>query len=186
MKKRVINGVNLRTEWNTFKHLAKVYKWMDKLEYKENWAHKGTYRVDLPYSHPETMLPVPKVGEVRHFFDDGKIRESRHFIATITDVIPFKKTPQKIKKVIKQEILSCYWLYAYKPDYVVKARIPKYDDKPIYFIRTKDGGWFSIDFMGWWMSGRLMDADFNWEEYQAERARELEKWRNKQKINKNE
>jgi hypothetical protein len=40
--------------------------------------------------------------------------------------------------------------------------------------------------MGWWMSGRLMDADFNWEEYKTEQARELEEWRNKQKTNKNE
>lgn len=46
MKKRVINGINLRTEWNTVKRLTKIYKWMDKIEYKENWAHKGTYRVE--------------------------------------------------------------------------------------------------------------------------------------------
>ena len=78
MKKRVINGVNLRTEWNTFKHLAKIFARLDKLEHKEKWATKGTHNVDLPYSHPETKLPVPQLGEVRHFFDDGKMRDSRH------------------------------------------------------------------------------------------------------------
>ena len=40
--------------------------------------------------------------------------------------------------------------------------------------------------MGWWMAGRLMDSDFNWEEFQAEQARELEEWRNKQKNKNNE
>jgi hypothetical protein len=182
MKKRVINGINLRTEWNTFKHLAKIYKWMDILEDKERWAKSGPFKVDLPYSHPETMNDVPKVGEVRHFFDDGKIKESRHFIATIIEVIPFNKVPNKLKKIIKLERLSCYWLYAYETDYVIKASIPKYDKKPIYFVRTKDGGWFSIDYNGWWMSGRLMDKDFNWEEFLEEQEREIEEFRKKHNI----
>ena len=39
---------------------------------------------------------------------------------------------------------------------------------PIWFTRTKDGGWFSIDFMGWWMSGRLMDVGFDFEEWKKE------------------
>ena len=182
MKKRVINGINLRAEWNTFKRLTKIYKWMDNIEHKENWAHKGTYRIDLPYSHPETMHDVPKVGDVRHFFDDGKIKESRHFMATIIEVIPFKKANQKLKKIWKKERWSCYWLYAYETDYFVKASIPKYDEKPIWFVRTKDGGWFSIDYNGWWMSGRLMDASFNWEEFLEEQEREIEEFRKKHNI----
>lgn len=168
MKKRVINGVNLRTEWNTFKRLTKIFKWMDNIEHKEKWATKGKHTVDLPYSHPETMLPVPQVGEVRHFFDDGKMRDSRHYMATVTKVIPYKKASQKLKKAWKKERWSCYWLYAYETDYFVKASIPKYDEMPIWFARTKDGGWFSIDFMGWWMSGRLMDAGFDFEEWKKE------------------
>lgn len=168
MEKRVINGVNLRTEWNVFKRLTKIYKWMDNIEHKEKWATKGKHNVDLPYNHPEIMLPVPKVGEVRHFFDDGKMRESRHYMATITKVIPYKKASQKLKKVWKKERWSCYWLYAYETDYFIKASIPKYDEMPIWFARTKDGGWFSIDFMGWWMSGRLMEAGFDFEEWKKE------------------
>lgn len=186
MKKRVINGINLRTEWNTFKRLSKIYKLMDINEHKERWAVKGAHNVDLPYSKSETMLPVPQVGEVRHFFDDGKMRESRHYMATITKVIPYKKASQKLKKAWKKERWNCYWLYAYETDYFVKASIPKYDKMPIWFVRTKDGGWFSIDFMGWWMSGRLMPSTFNWEEYLIEQEREIEEWRNKQKASKNE
>ena len=182
MKKRVINGINLRAEWNTFKRLTKIYKWMDKLDDSERWATKGTHNVYLPYSHPETMHDVPKVGDVRHFFDDGKIKESRHFMATIIEVIPFKKANQKLKKIWKKERWSCYWLYAYETDYFVKASIPKYDEKPIWFVRTKDGGWFSIDYNGWWMSGRLMDASFNWEEFLEEQEREIEEFRKKHNI----
>lgn len=182
MRKRIINGVNLRTEYNTFKKVSKIFKWMDKLDDKMKWATKGTHNVDLPYSHPEIMLPIPKVGEVRHFFDDGKVKESRHYMATITEVIPYKRASQKLKKVWKKERWSCYWLYAYETDYFIKASIPKYDEKSIWFVRTKDGGWFSIDYNGWWMSGRLMAADFNWEEYKAELERELEELRNKHNI----
>ena len=51
---------------------------------RERWAGKRIYKVDWPYNNPSHMLPIPQVGEVRHFFDDGKMRESRHYIATIT------------------------------------------------------------------------------------------------------
>ena len=46
--------------------------------------------------------------------------------------------------------------------------IPEYDNKPIWFVRSKYGGWFSIDYMGCLMSGRLMGADFNYEEWKNE------------------
>lgn len=40
------------------------------------------------------MEPVPKIGDKHHFFDDGKMRESRHFIAEVLSVI----TPEKAKQ----------------------------------------------------------------------------------------
>lgn len=41
------------------------------------------------------MEPVPKIGDKHHFFDDGKIRESRHFIAEVLSVI----TPEEAKQI---------------------------------------------------------------------------------------
>jgi hypothetical protein len=43
--------------------------------------------------------------------------------------------------------MDCYWLYAPETDYFIKA---EYDDEeePAYFVRTKDGGWFSLGFFG--------------------------------------
>lgn len=137
------------------------------------------------------LKPVPKIGSSYHFFDDGKIRESRHYIATVLDVI----TPEQTKNIMfsraDDEVsfeISLYeiwrneinehrqstnfkviaagvsmevgspWLYAEETDYFIKCSIPEYDENDVWFVRTVNGGWFSLDTNSWWMSGEL-DVD---------------------------
>lgn len=50
------------------------------------------------------------------------------------------------------------WLYAEKTDYFIKCSIPDYDENPIIFVRTVNGGWFSMDVTSMWQSGEL-DVD---------------------------
>mgnify|MGYP003436457724 CR=1 FL=1 len=38
---------------------------------------------------------VPQVGEKLHFFDDGKISDSRHYMAVVTHVL----TPEQAKQI---------------------------------------------------------------------------------------
>lgn len=153
-----------RSDRKQFKKLAKIFREMDRMENKIRWARTGKHSVNLPIR----KQPVPVVGEVRHFFDDGKMRDSRHYMATVIEVIPYKRACQKLKKTWKRERWDCYWLYAYETDYFVKCRISKYDEKPIYFVRTQDGSWFSIDYDGTWMSGRMMERGFDWEQTKKE------------------
>ncbi len=90
--------------------------------------------------------PVPEVGKEYHTFDDGKISPSRHSITTITEVIPFSEFKDTdVLEIWHLEVEDCYWLYATETDYFVKA---EYDDEMVYFVRTKDGGWFSLGFFG--------------------------------------
>jgi hypothetical protein len=46
-------------------------------------------------------------------------------------------------------------LYAEETDYFVKCSIPKYDENDIWFVRTINGGWFSLNTVNTWMAGRL-------------------------------
>ena len=122
------------------------------------------------------LKPVPKIGESYHFFDDGKITPMRHAIATITEIITLEeakeiiistprdydvKTGQNVfinmslHDIWVEEKRHIDWIYAEDTDYIVKADIPEYDKDPIYFARTKNGGWFSMDVTSWWQSGRL-------------------------------
>lgn len=122
------------------------------------------------------MKEIPKIGKEYHFFDDGKISDGRHFIATIIELIPINEakniiisTPRHYNVNTGQNLFvdmslydiwidekeRCDWIYADDTDYIIKASIPIYDDDPIYFARTKDGGWFSMDTTNWWQSGRL-------------------------------
>ena len=96
--------------------------------------------------------PIPEVGEEYHTFDDGKIKPSRHSIARVTEVIPFAEVNHEaLLEEWRQEVMDCYWLYATETDYFAMADDPDDDEEPMYFVRTQDGGWFSIGFWG----GRL-------------------------------
>ena len=98
---------------------------------------------------PYKLQPVPEVGKEYHIFDDGKIRPSRHELVVIDEIIAFKDLKdyydQKLLRAWKREIEECYWLYAKETDYVIKASIGQ-NNLPMYFVRTVDGGWFSINY----------------------------------------
>jgi hypothetical protein len=47
------------------------------------------------------------------------------------------------------------WLYAEETDYFIKCSIPDYDKNDVWFVRTVDGGWFSLNTVNDWMSGIL-------------------------------
>lgn len=101
---------------------------------------------------------IPEVGKEYHIFDDGKVRPSRHFIAKILEVIPFEDCKDEdLITAWKANVESYYWLFVPETDYFVKAE-SDFDEDYLYFVRTKDGGWFSMDITSWWQGARL-DTD---------------------------
>ena len=116
---------------------------------------------------------IPKIGKYYHFFDDGKLAASRHYICRVERII----TPEEAKSVIVEvpndyvdnikDAISLYdhwhdsempnndWLYAKDTDYFIEVSCPKYDENNLWFVRTKDGGWFSMDIQSSWQGGRL-------------------------------
>lgn len=101
-------------------------------------------------------MNLPEINKTYNYFDDGKIRESRRFPVTITEIIPFDMVDENTHTTWEMEHNQCDWLYAKTTDYFIKGIIK--EDTPDYkqefdviFARTIDGGWFSL---GWW-SGRL-------------------------------
>ncbi len=101
------------------------------------------------------LQPVPEVGKEYHIFDDGKISPSRHYLAKIVEVIPFEECSNKVLlETWAMEVQAYEWLYATATDYFIKAE-SDFDENLLYFVRTLDGGWFSIDFPGYWMGARL-------------------------------
>lgn len=128
---------------------------------------------------------VPVIGKQYHFFDDGKISHSRHYMATVVDIIsPEQAKDIKMNYQGMNILVSLYtiwreeidrhrqtgnfkvftnrsmdvgepWLYDEETDYFVKCSIPEYDENDIWFVRTINGGWFSLDTVNTWMAGRL-------------------------------
>ena len=99
---------------------------------------------------PEVQLQlsrVPNCGERFHFFDDGKTSPSRHFIVEIDRVISWDQVhSEDLLKEIITEQKDCNWLYAPVTDYVIHGQLLGTGIEPLWFIRTNEGGWFSIGF----------------------------------------
>jgi hypothetical protein len=128
---------------------------------------------------------IPVIGKQYHFFDDGKIRESRHYMATVLEKITpeqakdvyinrrWEDTPVSLYTIWIEEIdshrqsknfkvltsgsmeVGAPWLYTEETDYFIKCSIPNYDENDVWFVRTVDGGWFSLNTVDTWMAGRL-------------------------------
>lgn len=108
-------------------------------------------------------MKIPTAGKQYHFFDDGKIRESRHYMATVLEKITpeqtkdvyinrrWEDTPVSLYTIWREEIdrhrqgntfkvltsssmeFGAPWLYAEKTDYLIKCSIPDYDENDIEF-----------------------------------------------------
>jgi hypothetical protein len=87
------------------------------------------------------------------FLDDGKVRETRRYPVTITDIIPYNEIDVETLFIWKEETEIYHWLYAKETDYFIigNLMLGNGDIEKIVFVRTKNFGWFS---MGEW-SGRL-------------------------------
>ena len=108
--------------------------------------------------------PVPKVNQTCMFFDDGKISYSRMYQATVKQVMVYDDAPDKVKKAFECESKAHDWIWNKTTDYIIACDIKDYDNNLIWFARTVDGGWFSMDVDKSWQGGRL-DIDGKLEDY---------------------
>ena len=108
--------------------------------------------------------PIPKVNQTCMFFDDGKISYSRMYQATVKQVMVYDDAPDKVKKAFERESKTHDWIWNNTTDYIIACDIKDYDKNLIWFARTVDGGWFSMDVDKSWQGGRL-DIDGKLEDY---------------------
>lgn len=108
--------------------------------------------------------PIPKVNQTYMFFDDGKISYSRMYQATVKQVMVYDDAPDKVKKAFERESKTHDWIWNKTTDYIIACDIKDYDKNLIWFARTVDGGWFSMDVDKEWQGGRL-DVDGKLEDY---------------------
>ncbi len=127
------------------------------------------------------MKDIPKVGERYPLFDDGKLHSTRLYYGEVlrvitpeeaaTEMVPhleqikegFSKdsyglVDRSLVDVWKYEVQQCYWLFATETDLFVEVTAPEYDEHNLWFVRTKDGGWFSMDIQSDWQTSEL-DVD---------------------------
>lgn len=92
---------------------------------------------------------LPEIGKTYTYVDDGKLHRNRLYNTTISDIIKFKEIDDETLLLWKDEVESCYWLYATETDVFIKATLALSDTiENIVFVRKKDGGFFSLGFWG--------------------------------------
>jgi hypothetical protein len=97
-----------------------------------------------------TYSPVPEVGKVYDYFDNGMINYKQKMSVKIMKVIPFTKIDRETLKLWETESKNLVWLYNKETDYFVKGYLVD-NDVEVVFVRSKYGGWYSLG----WSSGRL-------------------------------
>jgi hypothetical protein len=111
------------------------------------------------YNHKKHMKPIPEVGKKYHCFDDGKITFSRHYIVEVGEALGQMAFKRKYPNVFKRWLIeskSHYWLFSRTTDkFVVRHTDNEIDDFVEVFVRTKQGGWFSITYPSWLGGGKL-------------------------------
>ena len=116
----------------------------------------------------DPIMPEPEVGKIYHGFDDGKIRLSRLVDWKIIKRIDLDndKVSKNLLRVLQKEIEESYWIFDSEQTIIFYAKAVdengKYDKQigTCYFVRTKDGGWFSAySNMFWWCE---LDVDNRW------------------------
>ena len=119
------------------------------------------------------LKSVPELLQYYHFWDDGKVSPSRHYICRCERIITAEEAKNIMIEVPNEyiddvmdtislyeywhdtEMPKCNWLYSEDTDYFIECSCPEYDEHNLWFVRTKDGGWFSMDIQSGWQSGRL-------------------------------
>lgn len=146
----------------------------------------------------DSLKRVPNIGEELYFYDDGKCSESRQYKGIVCAVIPFEKANIEINpftlddwgpkgeylghhtdsiiQIWEQEKEDCDWLFAEETDYFIGFACHKYDDNILWFARTKNGGWFSMDIQSNWQGGRL-DIDGEMTKQLEEEIENYKKWK---------
>ena len=117
------------------------------------------------------MKPIPEVGKYYHFFDDGKTSPGRHYIARVERIVPISDSPEilvpymdpYLEELVSRSLWDIWnsektetaWVFSDKTDVLIEASCPKYDENKLWFARTKNGGWFSMDIQSGWQGGLL-------------------------------
>ena len=123
---------------------------MEQKEYEEYCKH---YNLAV-----NTKQPLPEIGKEYNYYDDGKIRQSRHSIVKIIDIIPYNEANREIINFFERMKKEYHWVWDKETDYFIIG-YNKSDIAGFTMIFAKMNGisWYGFDtaeYQNW--TGRLI------------------------------
>lgn len=85
--------------------------------------------------------PLPQIGRTYNCFDDGKISISRHYLVTITEIIPFDEIDESTLK-LWEKLKDDHNVYAKETDHFI--RFIGENNTQGTFVRCRTGSWFGM------------------------------------------
>ena len=120
--------------------------------------------------------PIPKKNKKYSYFDDGKIKPSRHSFMKILDVIPFEEASLEMIEFWEAMKSASDWIFAKETDYfIIGYEMP--DDSnyqtihTTLFARHDDRGWYGFrtdDPDGYWHGQLVTNPYFDYNEFVEE------------------
>ena len=105
-----------------------------------------------------TPQPIPEAGKQYWFFDDGKIRHSNLYQATVLGVLDPDKVPAFVKEAIEKARKEDNCMFKDTTDKAIRCSVRDYDVNDIWLIRTKEDAWLSVSVESC-RQGGLLDVD---------------------------
>lgn len=150
-------------------------------------AVSKTFHIFASLNKTKQMNSIPQKDKTYKFYDDGKTsREYDAVVLRILSKDEAKAIKFKARLDDDNELSTYYdkswgfdeqytfhkslydiwenavknidWVFSNDTDWFIECSIPLYDEYPIWFVRTNNGGWFSLDIQSSWQGG-LLDVD---------------------------
>lgn len=138
------------------------------------WSLRSKSDKNLIQNLTNNHMKIPRIGKCYHFWVDGKSSTAHHYVCKCERiVIPSQARYLKINESIwdneqnaeiketnlydiwQENVKARPWLYSERTDYLIECSCPQFDNNHLWFVRTVDDKFFSLNIQSSHQSGLL-------------------------------
>ena len=149
----------------SYEDLFVQYKYIDLVQSVESKAYSN-YKEQYEYTQINNTS-LPEIGKTYHYFDDGKIRESRHSVVKILNIIKVEDADRFMTEFFNRIKSEYDWIFDEKQDYFIIG-YNETDCPGVTMLFARSGGdWYGFETSGedYWTGRLITNPDFNYEKF---------------------
>jgi hypothetical protein len=121
------------------------------------------YKKNLYLADRYTKQPMPEIGKEYNYYDDGKIRQSRHSIIKILNIIKIEEASRFITEFFERIKNEYDWIFSEKQDYFIIGYNEKDCPGVTMLFARSNLGWYGFETSGedYWSGSLITHPDFD-------------------------